>query len=162
MKKNLSRYMLKAIRLSEKNIMYDREPFGAVIVKDTKIVAEGQHCVLHNIDCTAHAEMIALRRACKKLHTTTLTGCEIYVSSQPCPMCLAAIFLAGIRKVYYAASLLDIAAIGFDHTIVYEELMLENGYKQVECHQMHRDLALNAFRMWHSKQNRNKENNQIE
>jgi guanine deaminase len=116
-------FLLHAVRLSAKGMREGAGgPFGAVIVKEGRVVAEGWNCVTSAKDPTAHAEVTAIRRACEALGTFSLDGCEIFASCEPCPMCLAAIYWARLDRVTFASSRQDAAAIGFDDHVIYEEL----------------------------------------
>lgn len=115
--------MRKAIRISVSNVEKQKGgPFGAIVVKDGKVIARGSNQVTSSNDPTAHAEVVAIRKACKALKTFQLTGCEIYTSCEPCPMCLGAIYWARPDKLYYANSKEDAAAIQFDDKFIYEEI----------------------------------------
>ena len=142
-------FMQMASALSEKNV---REglggPFGAVIVKNDQVVAASANQVVPTNDPTAHAEVSAIRLACQELNTYILSGCEIYTSCEPCPMCLAAIYWARIDKIYYANTKVDAAAIGFDDAFIYEELDKPMPDRKLPIVQMMRDEALSAFRLW--------------
>lgn len=126
-------------------------PFGAVIVKDNKIIAEGWNMVTSSNDPTAHGEIVAIRDACKALNTFSLTGCELYTSAEPCPMCISAIYWARIRTVYYGNRVEDAASIGFDDKFIYEELSLpiESRYLKMEQH-LHNE-AYKVFEEWKNK-----------
>jgi tRNA(Arg) A34 adenosine deaminase TadA len=116
-------FLREAIRLAEENISKQGGgPFGAVIVKDGEIIASAANTVTTGNDPTAHAEVNAIRAACKKLNTFDLSGCEMYASCEPCPMCLSAIYWARIGKIYYAGDRFDAQAAGFDDSFIYEEL----------------------------------------
>lgn len=122
---NKERYMLDAIKKAEENIITGKGgPFGAVVVRDGEIIATAGNCVTSTNDPTAHAEVVAIREACKALDTFDLSGCEIYASCEPCPMCLGAIMWARIDKLYYAADRLDASRAGFDDELFYTELAL--------------------------------------
>ena len=116
--------MREAIKLSLDNIDHDGGPFGAVIVKDGKIIARGANRVTASVDPTAHAEVNAIREAARVLGTFDLSGCEIYTSCEPCPMCLGAIYWAHLDKVYYGNTKADAKEIGFDDSFIYDELAL--------------------------------------
>lgn len=118
-------YMVKAINLAKKSVEKGGGPFGAVIVKDGIIVAQGSNCVTLNNDPTAHAEVTTIRKACKKLQTFDLSGCEIYTSCEPCPMCLSAIYWAHIDKIYYGCTKTDAKDIGFDDSFIYDQIDLK-------------------------------------
>lgn len=138
-----------AIELSETNVKQSAGgPFGAVIVKDGKVVGKSANKVVVNNDPTAHAEISAIRLACKKLKTFDLSGCEIYTSCEPCPMCLGAIYWAHIDTVYYANTKADAAAIGFDDKLIYEELECKMDSRKVPFIQLLRDEAQGAFKLW--------------
>jgi tRNA(Arg) A34 adenosine deaminase TadA len=142
-------FMARAIRLSLENIDSGQGgPFGAVIVNDNRIVAEGANRVTVTHDPTAHAEMIAIRRACHTLGVFELKGCEIYTSCEPCPMCLGAIYWARLSRVYYASLAEDAAQAGFDDSSIYRELAKPHCERTIPMHQLMREEALAAFRAW--------------
>ena len=143
------KFMREAIRLSIENVNYGNGgPFGAVIVKDGKIIARGVNNVTKNNDPTAHAEVDAIRKACKELGTFQLDGCELYTSCEPCPMCLGAIYWARPDKLYYANSKQDAADIDFDDDFIYQELKLDYTDRKRTTVQLLRDEALEAFKIW--------------
>ena len=142
-------FMREAIQLSISNInSCNGGPFGAVIVKDGQIIARGANSVTSTNDPTAHAEVVAIRQACENLHTFQLTGCEIYASCEPCPMCLGAIYWARLDKLYYANTKNDAAAIKFDDKFIYEELEKPLEDRTLFTRQLLRDEALEAFNKW--------------
>ncbi|MGV3685267.1 MAG: nucleoside deaminase [Daejeonella sp.] len=142
-------FMRIAIRLSEQNVSNSLGgPFGAVIVKEGKIVGKSANKVTRTLDPTAHAEVSAIRIASKKLKTFDLSGCLIYTSCEPCPMCLSAIYWARIDKIYFANTKDDACKIGFDDQFIYNEMALPRDQRKVIIEQMLRDEALNAFRLW--------------
>jgi tRNA(Arg) A34 adenosine deaminase TadA len=142
-------FMARAIQLSIENVRSGGGgPFGAVIVKDGKVVAEGVNQVTATNDPTAHAEMLAIRLACQRLRSFELRGCDIYASCEPCPMCLGAIYWARIGKVYFGNLAADAARIGFDDSAIYKELTLPHLQREIPMIQMMRDEALAAFRAW--------------
>jgi len=144
--------MARALALSLENVRSGRGgPFGAVIVKDGSIVAEGVNCVTNTNDPTAHAEMVAIREACRKLQSFELPGCEIYSSCEPCPMCLGAIYWARPARVYFANSAADAAQAGFDDAFIYEELRVPHAERKIPMIQLKNDNALDAFRAWREK-----------
>ena len=144
-------FMREAIRLSIDNIKQGGGPFGAVIVKDGEIIARGaNHVVLAN-DPTAHAEVTAIREACARLHTYDLSGCEIYSSCEPCPMCLSAIYWAHLSQLYFACTKDDAARIHFDDKFIYQELELPIHERHLPTNTLMRDQALQAFRDWEDK-----------
>ena len=147
----VSPYMERAIELSRNNISCNGGPFGAVIVKDDVIIAEGCNKVTSDNDPTAHAEVTAIREACKKLKTFDLTGCEIYTSCEPCPMCLAAIYWAHLDTIYYANEKHDAAEIGFDDKFIYDEFALDLNKRKIKMIKMHHKDALEVFNEWKNK-----------
>ena len=126
-------------------------PFGAVIARDCEIIAEGSNCVTSANDPTAHAEVVAIREACQKLGTFDLSGCTIYASCEPCPMCLSAIYWARLKCLYYGNSKDDAAGIGFDDAYLYREVGLAPGERSVPAIRLLADEALEAFRAWEAK-----------
>jgi guanine deaminase len=141
-------FMARAIQLSIDNVRGGGGPFGAVIVKDGSIVAEGVNHVTATNDPTAHAEIVAIRAACAKLGTFELNDCEIYTSCEPCPMCLGAIYWAHLASIYYGNVAADAAAIGFDDSFIYRELAHQLPQRSIPMVQMMREQALAAFRAW--------------
>ncbi len=147
--------MWEAIRLSIQNIREDKGgPFACVIVKDGKVVARGTNLVTSTNDPTAHAEVVAIREACKALGTFQLTGCEVYATCEPCPMCLGAIYWARPDKIYYAGSKEDAAKAGFDDLFLYEEISRKISDRKIPTEQIMRVEALAAFREWEQKQDK--------
>ena len=144
-------FMREAIELSVKNIDTDGGPFGAVVVKDGEVVARGVNRVTASIDPTAHAEVSAIREAAKKLGTFDLSGCEIYSSCEPCPMCLGAIYWAHLDKLYYANTKLDAKNIGFDDSFIYDEIDLKPQDRKLPSETLLRDEAIRAFEKWQEK-----------
>jgi guanine deaminase len=146
------KFMREAIRLSIDSMRAGNGgPFGAVIVKDGKIIAHGFNKVTSTNDPTAHAEVVAIREACKALGTFQLTGCELYTSCEPCPMCLGAIYWARPDKMYFANTKSDAAAIGFDDQFIYEEIELPIPNRQLATEQLLNNEALEAFKEWQQK-----------
>lgn len=143
--------MRTAIKLSEENVANGGGPFGAVIVRNGEIIATGVNRVTANNDPTAHAEVSAIRSACEKLHTFDLSGCEIYSSCEPCPMCLGAIYWAHIDRIYYGNNKADAKEIGFDDSFIYDELALPLDKRNVPAENMLRDEAIRVFRQWSEK-----------
>jgi tRNA(Arg) A34 adenosine deaminase TadA len=142
-------FMARAIQLSLDNVLSGRGgPFGAVVVKDGTILAEGANEVTATNDPTAHAEVLAIRRACQKLGAFELQGCEIYTSCEPCPMCLGAIYWAHLSRIYFANGEADAARIGFDDSLIYRELSQPHGKRRIPMAQIMREQALEAFRAW--------------
>lgn len=149
------KFMARAIALSKEGMDKNAGgPFGAVIVKDGKIIAEGYNKVTSTNDPTAHAEVTAIRKATKKLKDFSLAGCEIYTSCEPCPMCLSAIYWARLDKVYYANSKRDAAKIDFDDNFIYKELDRPKSKRKLEVKQMMRKQALFVFEEWWEKVDR--------
>jgi guanine deaminase len=147
--------MQKAIELSIKGSSEGKGgPFGAVVVKDGKIVGQGHNQVTSTNDPTAHAEVVAIRDACKNLGTFQLSDCELYTSCEPCPMCLGAIYWARPARVYYANTREDAAAVGFDDAFIYEEIPLPLSKRKIEMIQLGREEAQKAFIMWSEKENK--------
>lgn len=143
--------MRKAIELSIENVANGGGPFGAVIARDGSIVATGVNRVTSNCDPTAHAEVSAIRAACKELGTFDLSGCEIYTSCEPCPMCLGAIYWAHLDKIYYGNNKHDAAAIGFDDAFIYEELDLKVEERKLSSQVLLPEEAIKAFQDWEHK-----------
>lgn len=147
--KEHEKFMRMAIKLSEQNVQKILGgPFGAVIVKEGKIIAKSGNKVTTTLDPTAHAEVSAIRIACKKLKTFDLTGCVIYTSCEPCPMCLSAIYWAHLDAVYYANTKQDAADIGFDDQFIYDEIALSFEKRRLSISQLLRDEAIEAFKLW--------------
>lgn len=146
-----SQFMQEAIALSLKSVNSDGGPFGAVIVKDEEIIAKAHNQVTSTNDPTAHAEIVAIRQACKILQTFQLNGCQLYTSCEPCPMCLGAIYWARLDQVYYANTKADAAQIGFDDQFIYDELDLPISDRQLPMIQFMPNEALAAFQKWASK-----------
>lgn len=143
--------MRKAIALSVENVAHNGGPFGAVIARDGEIIATGVNRVTSECDPTAHAEVSAIRAAAKKLGTFDLSGCEIYTSCEPCPMCLGAIYWAHLDRMYYGNNKHDAAAIGFDDAFIYEELDLKVTERKLHSEVLLPDEAIQAFRDWTEK-----------
>lgn len=144
--------MSEAIALSEKAVDNNEGgPFGCIIVKDGKIIGRGNNSVIGTNDPTAHAEMVAIRDACKNLGAFQLDDCEIYTSCEPCPMCLGAIYWARPKIVYYANSREDASASGFDDSLIYEELEKPMAERKIMFRHLKPDNASNAFEMWQQK-----------
>ena len=145
-------FMREAIRLSIENVESGNGgPFGAVVVKDGKIIARGVNNVTSFNDPTAHAEVSAIRNACKELGTFQLDGCEIYTSCEPCPMCLGAIYWARPDKMYFANTKNDAADIQFDDQFIYEEIEMPYADRKLISIPLLREEALEAFKKWQEK-----------
>lgn len=146
--------MREAIALSEENVRCEGGPFGAVIAKDGRIVARGVNRVTTECDPTAHAEVCAIREAASALGNFDLSGCEIYTSCEPCPMCLGAIYWAHLDKIYYANTKADAKKSGFDDSLIYEQLALSPQERSVPSEMLLRDEAAQAFEMWTEKEDK--------
>ena len=145
-------FMRHAISLSRDNMHSNiGGPFGAVIVKDGKIVGKGANQVTSSNDPTAHAEVVAIRDACKNLGDFSLNGCTIYTSCEPCPMCLSAIYWARLEKVYYANTQDDAADIDFDDRFLYEQVALPTDARSLPATHILREEALLVFKEWQEK-----------
>lgn len=143
--------MRKAIELSVKNVAEGGGPFGAVIARNGEIVATGVNRVTDEHDPTAHAEVSAIRAACRKLSTFDLSGCEIYTSCEPCPMCLGAIYWAHLDRMYYGNNQHDAAEIGFDDAFIYEEIALKPEERRLAPTRLLPEEAIKAFEAWRLK-----------
>ena len=147
-----AKFMREAIRLSRQTMRGNHGgPFGAVVVRRGKIVGRGWNQVVSGNDPTAHAEVTAIREACRRLKTFRLDDCELYTSCEPCPMCLAAGYWARLRKIYYANTRRDAAAIGFDDDFLYRETALPVSRRKIPMKQLCRNEALKAFAEWKNK-----------
>ena len=147
-------FMKRAIELSITSVGNGTGPFGAVLVKDNQIIAEGFNTVTTNNDPTSHAEIVAIRIACKELSNFSLEGCDLYTTCEPCPMCLSAIYWARISKIYYANTRVDAQKIDFSDAMIYEELNKTIKDRKIPMHQMMRDEALKAFNLWDNKKDK--------
>ncbi|HZZ56431.1 MAG TPA: nucleoside deaminase [Opitutaceae bacterium] len=145
-------YMREAIRLSEEGVRSGRGgPFGCVIVRGGKIVGRGSNQVTSTNDPTAHAEVTAIRDACRSLGTFQLADCVLYTSCEPCPMCLSAIYWARIPEIHYGNTRADAAAIGFDDEFIYQQVPLPPEKRALRMRPLLRDAAQEAFRQWAAK-----------
>jgi len=147
-------FMKRAIELSIKSVNNGGGPFGSIIVKGDKIIAEGSNKVTSNNDPTAHGEIVAIREACKKLNNFSLNGCELYSTCEPCPMCLSAIYWARIDKIYYANTREDARKIDFDDSLIYTELQKNIDKRKIPMIQILRNEALKAFELWDQKKDK--------
>ena len=143
--------MRKAIELSLENVKAGGGPFGAVIARDGEIIATGTNRVVPDNDSTAHAEVCAIRAACKALGRFDLSGCEIYTSCEPCPMCLGATYWARLDKMYYGNGKEDAARIGFDDAFIYREMSLSPLQRRLVSARLLPQEAIRAFEDWESK-----------
>lgn len=148
--------MRSAIRLSLSNVKKGGGPFGAVIVKNGKIISTGTNKVTIKNDPTAHAEVDAIRKAAKELKNFDLSGCELYTSCEPCPMCLSAIYWARISRIYYGNTKKDAAKIGFIDDFIYKELEKPLYKRKLKISQHLRDEALMSFETWEMKKDKKK------
>ena len=152
----MNKYMQTAIDLSKKNLRnHHGGPFGAVVVKNGKIIGRASNCVIKNNDPTAHAEITAIREACKKIKSYDLSGCELYTSCYPCPMCLSAVIWSNIKKVYYGNTKEDAAGIGFRDDFIYDYINklstgeIDDKTLSLEC--IDREETINAFHQFAEK-----------
>lgn len=142
-------FMQRAIALALENVQSNRGgPFGALIARNGKIIAEGSNRVTSTNDPTAHAEMVAIRGACTHLGTFQLTGCEIYASCEPCPMCLAAIYWARLDRIYFAGTGSDAAKAGFDDSLIYQVMAKPHAQRKIPMIQLMHEQSLAPFRAW--------------
>lgn len=146
-----SPFMARAIELSIENVHAGGDPFGAVIVRDSRIIAEGTNRVSATNDPTAHAEIAAIRAACQKLGTLELKHCEMYSSCEPCPMCFGAIYWARLTRVHFAGTASDASNAGFDDALIYKEISSPHRERKIPMIPMMRNQALEAFRLWAEK-----------
>jgi tRNA(Arg) A34 adenosine deaminase TadA len=151
----INTFMQEAIRNAVENVRSGRGgPFAAIVVKDRHVVATGTNLVTASNDPTAHAEVIAIREACKALGAFQLAGCEIYTSCEPCPMCLGAIYWARPDRVFFAATASDAAEAGFDDSFIYEELKRRHLERKIPFEPLMREAGLEPFREWARKSDR--------
>ena len=147
-------FMKRAIQLSIDSVKNGGGPFGAVIVKNDKIIAEGSNKVTSTNDPTAHGEIVAIREACKKINNFSLKGCELYSTCEPCPMCLSAIYWARIEKIYYANTRKDAQKIDFDDSLIYSEFQKNINKRKIPMIQIMKNEALKAFELWDKKKDK--------
>jgi guanine deaminase len=148
-------FMRKAIELSDIGMKENKGgPFGALVVQDGVIIGEGQNEVTSTNDPTAHAEVVAIRKACKKIHDFSLKGAVLYTSCEPCPMCLAAAYWARIDKIFFGNSRFDAAIIGFDDSLIYREVALPLHERVLPISQLLRNEAFTIFSSWQTKQDK--------
>ena len=142
-------FMQKAIALATENVVSGAGgPFGAVVVRDGKIIATGVNQVTANNDPTAHAEVVAIRDACKALGSFQLTGCEVYTSCEPCPMCLAALYWSRCDAIFFGNSAADAASAGFDDSFLYDEVSRPIDQRKIPTRQLLADEAIVSFNTW--------------
>lgn len=152
MKEQDLQFMRRAIELAQNGIdSNDGGPFGCVVVKDGEIIGEGNNCVTSTNDPTAHAEVVAIREACKNLNSFQLENCTIYTSCEPCPMCLGAIYWARPKQVYFACTREDAANVGFDDDFIYEEIALPIEQRRIKTDFLLREEGLQVFENWATK-----------
>ncbi len=145
--------MRRAIALALDNVRTGRGgPFAALVVKEGSVVAEGANCVTTSNDPTAHAEVVAIREACRKLGNFQLSGCDLYTTCEPCPMCLGAIYWARPARVFYACLAADAADAGFDDAFIYDELKLPLATRRLPMQQLLRGESLTIFSLWKSQE----------
>ena len=149
-----AKFMEMAIRLSEENIDTGGGPFGAVIVRNGEVIATGTNRVVPNNDPTAHAEVMAIRSACEKLGTFQLTDCTVYSSCEPCPMCLSALYWAGVKRICYGNTKDDAKAIQFDDSFIDDQLELDYADRSIKCDHFMRSEAIRAFQNWAIKEDK--------
>ena len=146
-----NKFMERAIELSIQSVNNGGGPFSSIIVRGEKIIAEGSNKVTLSNDPTAHGEIVAIREACKKLNNFNLSGCELYSTCEPCPMCLSAIYWSRINKIYYANTREDARKIDFDDSFIYSELQKNINKRKIPMTQIMRNEALKAFELWDKK-----------
>lgn len=151
-KPDVARFMAHAIELALENVRSGKGgPFAAVVVRAGEVLAEATNVVTSTNDPTAHAEIVAIREACRKLGTFELNNCEIYATCEPCPMCLGAIYWARPARIYFAATSADAAKIGFDDSLIYDQLKKNVEARKIPMLQLMREDALKVFRAWEEK-----------
>ena len=142
------KFMQLAIDLSIENVAQGGGPFGAVIVRNGEIIATGTNRVTENCDPTAHAEVSAIRAACAKLGDFKLSGCTIYSTCEPCPMCLSALYWAGVERIFYGNTKQDAKSINFDDSFIYDQIALDYSERAIPCVNFMREEALAGFKAW--------------
>jgi tRNA(Arg) A34 adenosine deaminase TadA len=149
MENKKEKFMTEALRLARDNLNKGNGgPFGALVVKDGEIIATGVNRVIELNDPSAHAEIIAIRNACRKLNTYQLSDCEIYSSCEPCPMCMGAIYWSRLKKIYFAAVREDVEKAGFDDNYIYHELAKGINDRNIPAEQLLQDEAIKIFNLW--------------
>jgi len=147
-------FMRRAIELAKENVEQGGGPFGAVIVRNGEILAEGSNMVTHDHDPTAHAEVVAIRKAAKELKNFKLDDCEIYASCEPCPMCLSAIYWSRIPVVYFSADRYAAEAAGFDDSKIYEQLAVSSDKRDIQMTQIVPQLSAEVFEKWNEQEDK--------
>lgn len=148
------KYLRRALELAGESIDRGGGPFGAVITKDDSIIAEASNMVVLSNDPTAHAEVSAIRKAAAKLNAFNLSGCTLYTSCEPCPMCLGAIYWAGIKKVIYSSDRDQAAKAGFNDRFIYEEINLDPASRTVKFIRLPDEMSEEVFRKWEQSENK--------
>lgn len=148
------KFMQQAIDLSIENVANGGGPFGAVIVRDGEVIATGTNRVTATCDPTAHAEVSAIRAACVKLGDFKLAGCTIYSSCEPCPMCLSALYWAGVERIFYGNTKEDAKAVNFDDSFIYDQIALDYSERSIPCINIMREQALAGFKAWSDKEDK--------
>jgi guanine deaminase len=146
--------MRQAIALATDNVASGGGPFGALVVRNGEVLATGVNQVTATNDPTAHAEVVAIRAACKTLGTFQLTGCVVYTSCEPCPMCLAALYWSRCEAVYYGNSARDAAAVGFDDSFLYEQVALPIESRKLSMYRLIPEEAIASFEAWRNQPNK--------
>ena len=147
-------FMQQAIDLSIENVANGGGPFGAVIVRNGEVIATGTNRVTATCDPTAHAEVSAIRAACAKLGDFKLAGCTVYSSCEPCPMCLSALYWAGVERIFYGNTKEDAKAINFDDSFIYDQIALEHSERTIPCINFMRQQALAGLKAWQDKEDK--------
>lgn len=149
-----AKFMQQAIDLSIENVANGGGPFGAVIVRNGEVLATGTNRVTSNCDPTAHAEVNAIRTACAAVNDFKLTGCTVYSSCEPCPMCLSALYWAGVEKIYYGNTKQDAKMINFDDSFIYDQIALSAEERAIPCINIMREQAAEGFKAWSEKEDK--------
>jgi len=150
-------FMRRAVALALENVRAGNGgPFAAIVVKDGRVIAEGTNRVTTSNDPTAHAEIVAIREACHALKNFQLTGCDLYTTCEPCPMCLGAIYWARPARIFYAGTASDAAAAGFDDAFIYDQLKLAPTRRRIPTAQILREESLAIFEAWRKQENKNR------
>jgi len=148
------RFLEEAVHLATASVGAGGGPFGAVVVRDGEIIARGMNRVTPDSDPTAHAEIVAVRKACERLASFQLEGCDVYASTEPCPMCMGALYWARPRRVFYASGREDAAAAGFDDQFIYDELVRPAGARDLETRRLAVESAGREFEAWAARTDR--------
>ena len=151
---NDKKFLQRAIEIARESIIKGGGPFGAIVVKDNKIISEANNRVVLDNDPTAHAEILSIRQASSQLKTFDLYECTLYSSCEPCPMCLGAIYWSGIRKVVYSSDRTDAEKAGFDDKFIYNEIMLEPSEREIKFIRSYDPGGEEVFRLWNEKEDK--------